>query len=443
MTDDPLLKHNISMAQALTPAFVRKLAKTLGYIFFLLPALMLLLPWQQNITAFGSITAFAPLERRQTVNSPLSGVVQKWYVQEGSQVKAGDPLLEIRDIDPNFKARLRAQLEASESRVSAKEQELKSYQVQLQNLLAVRDSRIAASQYNLAVAKQNVIAAAEAIKSAQATADAAALQISRMERLLDEGLVAKRDAEVATRDEIIAKRNLNSAKAQYDSSLAVEKSAFAEVQQTRADAQSQIDAINGLLNKTRAEVATSRNDLQTAKTNLSRQSSQLVTAPRDGTVQQVVVNSQSQVISQGQLLMVIIPDTEQRAVELMVDGLDAALIMPGSRVRLEFEGWPAVQISGWPDVALGTFAGKVAFVDASDDGTGSFRVMVLPDESVQPWPSARFLRQGGSAKGWILLDEVRIGYELWRVLNGFPPRIPSPDAVFPGSASKTQAGNSQ
>ena len=27
------------------------------------------------------------------------------------------------------------------------------------------------------------------------------------------------------------------------------------------------------------------------------------------------------------------------------------------------------------------------------------------------------------ANGWVLLDEVGLGYELWRRLNGFPPVV--------------------
>ena len=33
-----------------------------------------------------------------------SGVLAQWYVQEGAKVKMGDPLLLIRDIDPQFNA---------------------------------------------------------------------------------------------------------------------------------------------------------------------------------------------------------------------------------------------------------------------------------------------------------------------------------------------------
>jgi len=36
----------------------------------------------------------------------------------------------------------------------------------------------------------------------------------------------------------------------------------------------------------------------------------------------------------------------------------------------------------------------------------------------------RFLRFGAQVNGWVLLDTVSIGFELWRQLNNFPPRYP-------------------
>jgi hypothetical protein len=38
------------------------------------------------------------------------------------------------------------------------------------------------------------------------------------------------------------------------------------------------------------------------------------------------------------------------------------------------------------------------------------------------------------ANGWVLLDSVRLGYELWRRFNGFPP------TVQPGPASGAAKG---
>ena len=317
-----------------------------------------------------------------------------------------------------------------------KNDELKSYKIQLESLIVARDAKIAAAQYKLDVAKQKALATAESIASAQATLDTANFQLSRFQRLLQEGLVSRRDLELAERDHIIAKRNLNSAQAQREAALAEQKSTSVEIQQIRSDTQASLDSNNGVINKVKGEVADSQNSLTSSEVNVSRQSAQKILAPRDGTIFRLPVNSQSNIISQGQSLLVIVPDTKNRAVELFLDGRDAPLVLKDSKVRLEFEGWPAIQFTGWPNVAIGTFGGKVAFVDATDDGKGNFRVMVVPDETAQAWPSERFLRQGINTRGWILLEEVTIGYELWRILNGFPPILTDPSSFY-GDESKS------
>ena len=127
-------------------------------------------------------------------------------------------------------------------------------------------------------------------------------------------------------------------------------------------------------------------------------------------------------------------DAIARVAEIWVSGNDAPLISVGRQVRLQFEGWPAVQFTGWPSVAVGTFGGKVSNVDAAaGNSKNQFRVLVVPDEVSPPWPSTKFLRQGTRANGWMLLDQVGLGYEAWRRLNGFPPTVafpkPSSDGI--------------
>jgi pyruvate/2-oxoglutarate dehydrogenase complex dihydrolipoamide acyltransferase (E2) component len=171
---------------------------------------------------------------------------------------------------------------------------------------------------------------------------------------------------------------------------------------------------------------------------LSRQAAQEIFAPRDGTILRLVAAQGSEMVKAGDPVAVLVPDTSDRAVELWVDGNDVPLIYEGRHVRLQFEGWPAVQFSGWPSVAVGTFGGRVALVDATDDGRGKFRVVVIPDGH-EPWPHPRYLRQGVRANGWFLLDRVRIGWELWRQFNGFPPAMSSPPSTTPQASSATSA----
>jgi len=412
------------MARVQTPAHLRLWIKRLAWLLVGLPAAFMFLPWQQNVTALGKVTAYSPSERVQTIDAPVNGLIHRWHVQEGTQVKEGDLLLEITDTDPNFKQRLEAQRDNLQSKLGAKQDELRAYELQKQNLTTARDAKISAAQYKLDVANQKIRSSQEAVNAAQATLDAASQQVQRLQRLFGDGLVSKRDLEVAERDHIIASRNLNSAQAQWQSAKAEASSAAADIQQTRSDTQAYLDSTSAVINKIRGETADSENSLHNSEISLARQNMQRIVAPRDGTIFRLPVNSQSQIIKQGDPLLVIVPHTSQRAVELWVDGRDAPLITSRSSVRLEFEGWPAIQVPGWAQVGVGTFEGEISFVDPTDNGTGHFRIMVVHKAGTPEWPSARFLRQGISAKGWVLLERVTIGYELWRLLNGFPPRIP-------------------
>ncbi len=422
-----------ALSVARTPRVISSLAWAVVWLFLLTPPALLLTPWQQNISGTGKVSAFAPLDRQQTVKAPVSGRIVQWFAKEGTKVKSGDVLLEIVDVDPDLLNRLRQQREAAAAKLVAKEEELRSYRLQIDNLITTRDLQVATAQYRRDVAHQRAISANEAIASAQATLDAAAIQTGRLQRLLTDGLVSKREFELAERDGIVARRSLNSGQAALQAALSEQRAAEAEIARIRADAQARIDSANASANKTRSELEDSRTSLLKSEVDLSRQQSQVVKAPRDGSILRLLVNPQSDIVKQGDPLLVFVPDTDIKAVELWVDGNDAALIMPGRHVRLQFEGWPAMQFAGWPEVAVGTFGGIVAFVDATDDGKGKFRLLIVPNKADQPWPSERFLRQGVRVKGWVLLNRVTMAYELWRQLNAFPPQMtmetPASDSV--------------
>lgn len=422
-----------ALAAARTPRKVSLLAKVVVWVFILTPPALLLTPWQQNINGIGRVSAFAPLERQQTIEAPVSGRIVQWHAMEGRKVKAGDLLMEIADVDPELMERLTQQKAAASAKLAAKAEELQAYQLQINNLASTRDLQVATAQYRLEVAQQRARSASEAIASANATLEAAAIQTQRLQRLHGDGLVSKRELELAERDAIVAKRTLNSAKANLEGANAEQNAAQAEIGRIRADAQARIDSASAAAKKTQGELEDSRGSLLKLETDLSRQQSQMVKAPRNGTVLRLLANPQSDVVRQGDPLLILVPHTDTKAVELWVNGNDAALITPGRHARLQFEGWPAVQFVGWTEVAIGTFGGTVVFVDSTDDGKGKFRVMIIPDANDHPWPAERFLRQGVRVNGWILLNRVTMAYELWRQLNAFPPQLtqekPTTDVV--------------
>lgn len=175
----------------------------------------------------------------------------------------------------------------------------------------------------------------------------------------------------------------------------------------------------------RADVASAAAELSRVDVNLSRQSVQIVRAPRDGVILRVNAGDAATFIAAGQVVATFVPDNVERALEIFIDGRDVALVREGARVRIQFEGWPVVQVSGWPSVAVGTFSGRVIAIDASAQANGRFRVLVEEDlDALSPWPDRRFVRFGSIARAWVLLDTVPVGYEIWRQLNSFPPNFP-------------------
>lgn len=169
-----------------------------------------------------------------------------------------------------------------------------------------------------------------------------------------------------------------------------------------------------------AKLAEARAKLQQIEVRQRRQSAQMVTAPRDGRVQDLNAAAGGALISAGTVLAMIAPEQIERAVELYVDGRDLPLVDQGRPVRLEFEGFPAFQFSGWPAFAVGIYDGQVRSVDPTPRADGLFRVLVEPSPGKTAWPARRFVRQGSKVLGWIQGDNVTVGYELWRQLNDFP-----------------------
>jgi len=426
-----------SLQRVRTPRLARWVARLLLLGFVLSPVALVFVPWQQTVQGRGQIVAFGPNERKQVVTALVGGQVKKWHVVEGSKVKFGDAIADIDDNDPELSGRLDAQRKFLLSRRKAAEEEV--------------------AEQNRAVEAQEKAAAA-AVGAARANRDAASLlvDVAKQTRKNSEFALTFEQSRFVMFDKLFKDKQFggleselsrDEAKMRADRAATDVKRAEAEVK--RADAALltsdslvlQAEA-NGL-----STVATTRRDLRRAEQNvfsverelqeidtrIERFKARFVKAPLDGVVFRISAGGQAgQFVKEGDELAVIVPDTNDRVVELLIDGVDAPLISAhmeqtgrGPHVRLQFEGWPGVQFAGWPSVAVGTFGAKVRQIDPTDDGNGRFRILVEPEEMFDgdQWPEGLYLRQGNQAIGWVFLNRVTLGYELWRQLNGFPPVV--------------------
>lgn len=247
------------------------------------------------------------------------------------------------------------------------------------------------------------------LKVGRLEADRAVLDVTRarteVERARAGVDIARRDANVGDLDQV-------KVEADTAAGLSSAQASLASARETIASMTSDILKLDIELQNTRR-----------------RTEQRLVRAPRDGKIVRLLRAGDGETVKAGDTLASLVPETSDQAVEIYLSDNDAPLVEVGRPVRLQFAGWPALQFTGWPSVAVGTFAGRVAVIDAVDDGTSRYRVIVRPDTAAiaagneEPWPAPQVLRPGAEATGWVMLDTVSLGFELWRQFNAFPPTV--------------------
>ena len=92
------------------------------FIIFLIVILILFLPWTQSIQSKGKVTAFGTNERPQEIQSVIAGKLNKWYINEGDYVQAGDTIAVITEIkgeylNPDLLQQTDIQLKAKENSI--------------------------------------------------------------------------------------------------------------------------------------------------------------------------------------------------------------------------------------------------------------------------------------------------------------------------------------
>lgn len=430
-----------------TPRGARWFARLLLVVFVISPVLMGLLPWQQSFHGSGRLVAFDPTERQQDIEAPIDGRILKWHVREGDSVKGpvyssdgklvreGDRLVEIQDPDPDLPRRLDEQRQAIEERITAAKARIASFATQVTSLQASRERALEGAKSRHAMSVQRQEAADQAVSVAKERLRVEALN-SRMEAdLRRDGLTSQLTFETAIARQKQAEAEKDRALNTFQAAKDEVKALFADVDTVKNNADAAIASAQASKQSADAELAAATRDLADLKIRIARQTTQEVRACSDGTVFRILANADrgGALVKAGDRLAVITPiikESSKRIVELYLDGNDSPQLLTlwerhgrdcPILVRVQFEGWPAIQWVGWPSLAVGTFGGKILFVDPHDDGKGRFRVLVEPDEDEKEWPKDFALRQGTRAQGWVLLENVPLWYELWRRFNGFPP----------------------
>lgn len=389
---------------------------------------MVFVPWQQTSQGYGQVVALDPQQRPQPVLSPSKGIIGyvKPNLREGSRVEEGELLLRIDPFAGDAVNQVSAQIAAIESKLASQKAN-KAIAVQAAELQVGAGNNMIESlnlDYKAAKLKweqtKNEVAVAKAELEDKKNQLRIAQEVDTRGLIPREELFSKTQAVESQFAKVLKAEN--AADEAYSSLQSKEEEIQAKKQELDIKNQSANQKVFDEDQKVR-QIEKELIDLQNKSDELGRNE---IVAPRSGVIQQWFGVSGSDTVKEGDKLCIIVPDAMDLAVELKINGNDMPLVKEGDHVRLQFEGWPAVQFVGWPSVAIGTFGGKVNRVFPTDDGKGSFNLVVTPDKKFEgetDWPDNRYLRQGVRANGWVLLRQVTLGYEIWRQLNGFPPIV--------------------
>jgi adhesin transport system membrane fusion protein len=421
-------KMKYSTLVAVEQKMSKNVALKIMYVTFGLLLIMLFLPWTQNIRSRGSISTLRPNERPQHLNSVIGGQIDAWYVQEGDFVKKGDTILRISEVkdeyfDPQLLERTQEQVDLKELSIDTYIDKIKTQDEQLAVLNAQRDlklkqSRIKYNQSQLKVQSDSIAYAAALINK-----ETALLQFNRTDSLQKRGLKSLTDLEVRNLKLQEAKSYELEAKNKWLNSKTELINLQLEISNVQVDYETYYNKMLSDKFSTISVKLDSESSLSKLKNQYSnyayRQGLYYILAPQDGYITSLISNGIGETIKEGEEILTLVPANFDFAAEIFVDPIDLPLLQVNEKVRLQFDGWPAIVFSGWPNISHGTYGGEIYAIDRYISQNGKYRVLVKPDPNDHPWPEA--LRFGSGVSSMILLKDVPIWYELWRKINGFPP----------------------
>ena len=409
-------------------SFARFLMVLLGIIL-----IVMFLPWNQVVHGRGEINTVNPQNRPQNIPSVIPGKIEQWYVQEGDKVQKGDTILQIAEIkDKYFDPKL---VEKTQNRIEAKQNAYEQYKSKAENLenqiealKATRDLKLEQINNKIRQTELRVRSDSIDLEAAKTDLTIADNQLERFQQLKEEGLKSLSQLQEKQLKYQSAKAKKLSAANKLESSrnelinLDIEitrvKSLYAD---KIAKANSELNSARSNMHSAQATVTKLQNDLVNYE---RRDANRFITSGQEGVITKINQTGIGEIIKQGETIVQIMPKDYRRAVELFVEPQDYPLLYKGETVRLQFDGWPAIVFSGWPNISQGTFEGEIYAIDNFISKNGKFRIMVAPTKNAD-WPEA--LRAGSGATGMVMLETVPVWYEIWRQLNGFPPNYYEPE----------------
>jgi multidrug resistance efflux pump len=428
--------ENISLESNFTPKSINSIYRygkknkigywLLGILQFFL--IVLFLPWTQNISSSGNVSTLYQDQRAQQINTVIPGRIVKWYIKEGDVIKKGDTIVQLADtkddyLDPNLVERTKDQLISKQQKLVFYSENIDAIKSQINAIKNNREFKINSYENKIEQYKRKLISDSSEVVSAEVDYKIASEQLIRGKQMYNQGVISlveleRRSAQNNKALAILTEKQQKFQNTKLEINItkidinAIRQEADDKIFKSRSD----IATYRGELAGTTGEVAKNKNVLANY---ISRGNQKWLIAPQDGQIIKAKKSGINEIVKEGEMIVEMVPSKIDYAIELFIEPMDLILINSGQKVRMIFDGFPAIVFSGWPNNSYGTFGGRVSMVENNRNENGKFRILVIPDNQEKSWPKE--LKLGTGVRGFALLKTVPIWYELWRQINGFPP----------------------
>lgn len=401
-----------------------KLIKTI--LLFLL--VLIFVPWTQNVDGEGFVIPLQPQDRPQSIPSIITGKIEQWYIKEGQFVKKGDTIIRISEakdeyFDPYLVKNTANQLEFKRNAVKFYTEKANALEMQIVALRSALTSKLNQLNNKLQQAKMKLAIDSSEYLNAKVNLEVANAQVRRFEDLYKEGLKSLTELEgrrlkqqeainkynaainkisISQQDIINTNLEISATQAEYNDKIAKAEAEKFSALSSASAAEADIAKLQSLLN-----------------TYTKRTSYYYITAPKDCYIVKAVKLGVGEIIKEGTPVVDIVPSQYEVAAALYISPRDYPIVHIGDKVRVQFDGYPSLVFGGWPNASLGTYRGRIVAIDKNISNNNKYRVLVVPEKN-EEWPAKLAINSG--CKGIILLKDVLLGYEIWRQLNGFPPK---------------------
>ncbi len=418
-------KHNYTVLKKIT---FHKFVEKFWYISFMISLVVfafLFLPWEQTVKGNGVISAYDPTQRPYAISATIDGFIDEFHVEENQFVKKGELLFSMVDLDRKYSARLKNIEINSQEQLKNTHKQIQLSQEKKQNLKEYMDIGLNVYTQKFSQTKDKIRSLKLKKIALDKNYEIEKLNFKRHTQLYKDGIESKRTYDSVENVYIKAKAELD--KTAID--IEVEKKNIDIIKKEKEkflkDTQNKIKSLEGTILTSQNKITSINQDLQKQSMNISRYETSKVYAKKDGYIVRLFESDQNKLLKQGDQVVYFAPTVSKKTLLLKMSDFNMPLIKEGLPVRLMFYGWPAMQISGWPKIQYGTFSGVIKKIDSISYEKGFFYAYVLEDPN-EPWPEVDVLKIGTQTTAWVRLETVSIWYQIWRTINGLPPRMSTP-----------------